>query len=225
MARLGYSRYGASGGDWGTSISTILGLQDAEHVLGIHLTPPLVSPDATTLDDLTSTEQAGLDALASAAATGSGYAAVHSTRPQTLGYALFDSPVGQAAWIFEKFVSWTDSDGDIFSVLSRDQILDNISLYWLTGTGASSMRLYWESIATVDGWFTLGTGEAVHVPTGAAVFRDIPRPSRRWAERRFLDIRYWGEPERGGHFAAFEQPEIFARELRASFRALTTPAE
>jgi pimeloyl-ACP methyl ester carboxylesterase len=224
MDRLGYQRYGASGGDWGTSISTVLGVQEPDRVLGIHLTPPLVAPDPATLDDLTVPEREALDALAASAATGSAYAALHSTRPQTLAYALLDSPVGQAAWIFEKFVAWTDSGGDVFGVLSRDAVLDNITLYWLTGTGASSTRLYWESFRTVDGWFRDGTPDTVTVPTAASVFHDLPRPSRRWAERRFTDIRYWNEPAHGGHFAAFEQPEIFVAELRAAFRALRMAA-
>jgi pimeloyl-ACP methyl ester carboxylesterase len=223
MDRLGYQRFGASGGDWGTSISTVLGVQEPERVLGIHLTPPLVAPDPATLDDLTAQEREALDALA-ASTTGSAYAALHSTRPQTLAYALLDSPVGQAAWIFEKFVAWTDSGGDVFRVLSRDAVLDNITLYWLTGTGGSSTRLYWESFPTVDGWFRDGTADTVAVPTAASVFNDLPRPSRRWAQRRFTDIRYWNEPERGGHFAAFEQPEIFVGEVRAAFRALRVPA-
>ncbi|MEV0106514.1 epoxide hydrolase family protein [Nocardia sp. NPDC050799] len=219
MEILGYPRYGAAGGDWGTSISTLLGVQDREHVCGIHLTPPLVAPDTATFDSLTESERAGLEVLDNAA-DGSGYAAMHSTRPQTLGYSLADSPVGQAAWIFEKLWAWADHSGDVFSVLDRDRVLDNITLYWLTRTGASATRLYWESFATVDAWFTEGTTDSITVPTGAAIFRDTPRPSRRWAERRFTNIRYWSEPERGGHFAAFEQPQLFVRELRASFDAL-----
>ncbi|PJJ70888.1 pimeloyl-ACP methyl ester carboxylesterase [Diaminobutyricimonas aerilata] len=218
MARLGYRRYGAGGGDWGTSISTMVGVHDPQNVIGLYLTPPLVGADPATLDDLTEAEQASLDALAAVGETGSGYAAMHSTRPQTLGYALLDSPVGQAAWIFEKFAAWVD--GDPLEVLGIDAVLDDITLYWLTGTGASSTRLYWESYATVDGWFTAGTTDTIDVPVAASVFRDIPRPSRRWAERRFTDIRYWNEPERGGHFAAFEQPELFVQEVRAAFRAL-----
>jgi pimeloyl-ACP methyl ester carboxylesterase len=219
MARLGYDRFGASGGDWGSSISTMLGLRHPGRVLGLHLTPPLVAPDPATAHDRTRAEQAAVDAVAGSA-DGSAYSALHATRPQTLGYALLDSPVGLAAWLLEKVVAWSDHDGDVFSVLSRDQLLDDVTLYWLTGTGASSTRLYRESIATVQSWFTDGTTDAVSVPTGAAVFRDLPRPSRRWAERRFADLRYWSEPERGGHFAAWEQPEVFVRELRASFRAM-----
>jgi len=220
MRRLSYDHYGATGGDWGTSISTMLAVQAPDAVLGIHLTPPLVAPDYANRDNWTAQEHESAQMLTAATQAGSGYTAQHSTRPQTLGYALLDSPAGQCAWIFEKFVEWCDHDGDVFAVLSRDQILDNISLYWLTGTGASSTRLYWESFATVNDWFTSAHTDTVDAPLGASVFNDTPRPSRRWAERRFTDIRYWSEPDRGGHFAAFEQPALFVDELRASFAAI-----
>jgi pimeloyl-ACP methyl ester carboxylesterase len=147
MARLGYERYGATGGDWGTSVTTMLALRNPEHLVGLHLTPPLVAPDPATFDDLTDAEREGLQIL-DHAAEGSAYSAVHRSRPQTLGYSLMDSPVGLAAWIFEKLAAWCD--GEVFDVLTRDQVLDNITLYWLTGTGASSTRLYWESIETVE---------------------------------------------------------------------------
>lgn len=219
MARLGYERYGASGGDWGTSISTFLGLRDPQHVIGPHLTPPLVAPDPATFDDLTPRERESLDRFAEISRTASAYGQMHATRPQTLGYALTDSPVGLAAWIFEKVVAWTDWDRDVFEVVDRDRVLDTITLYWLTGTATSSARLYWESFATIEGWFTR-SAPPVDVPTAASVFRDFPRPSRRWAERRFTDLRYWNEPPRGGHFPALEQPAVFVDEVRAAFRAL-----
>jgi pimeloyl-ACP methyl ester carboxylesterase len=221
MRRLGYPRYLAGGGDWGTSISTVLGSLDREHVIGLYLTPPLVAPDLDAPGGLTDAEREGLEVLA-ATEDGSAYAALHSSRPQTLAHALADSPVGQAAWIIEKIASWADvgSPERVFEVLDRDRVLDNITLYWLTGTGASSTRLYWESFRTVDGWFRDGTTDTVDVPVAASIFRDTPRPSRRWAERRFPDIRYWGEPARGGHFAAFEQPAVFVTELRAAATAL-----
>jgi len=220
MAGLGYDRYGAAGGDWGTSISTLLGLQDRAHVVGLHLTPPLVAPDLTS-SDLTETERADL-AARQAGTEGSAYSAVHASRSQTLGYGLSDSPTGLAAWIFEKVAAWSDHDGDPFTVLSRDQVLDDVTLYWLTGTVTSSTRLYAESIQTVERWMTTPPrpDEVVRVPVGAAIFRDNPRPSRRWAECRFADVRYWGTPERGGHFPAWEQPRIYVRELRATFRAV-----
>jgi epoxide hydrolase len=219
MERLGYSRYGAVGSDWGTSVSTLLGQQDRAHVAGVHLIPPLAGPDPATLDDLTDAERAALAALEYSAEWDSGYSREHATRPQTIGYALVDSPAALAAWIVEKFWAWTDHDGPLEDVLTRDELLDNLMLYWLPGTGASAARLYWESIRQVNEWIA-GTGASpVEVPVGCSVFpRELQRPSRRWAEKRFADIRYWNEPGRGGHFAAFEQPELFAEEVRAFFR-------
>ncbi len=219
MARLGYRRYGAQGSDWGTSVSALLGGQDREHVAGIHLTPPLAPPDRATLDDLTDRERSALASLEHAAEWESGYSREQATRPQTIGYALVDSPVALAAWIVEKFWAWTDHDGDLERVLIRDELLDNLMLYWLPGTGASSARLYWESIRRVDAWIAGDGLDPVDVPTGCSIFpKELQRPSRRWAERRFPDIRYWNEPERGGHFAAFEQPELFVDDVRAFFR-------
>jgi pimeloyl-ACP methyl ester carboxylesterase len=219
MARLGYQRYGAQGSDWGTSISTGIGQQDPGHVAGIHLTPPLAPPDPATFDDLTEQERAALAALEHAAEWESGYSQEHATRPQTIGYALVDSPAALCAWIVEKFWSWTDWDGHLETVLTRGELLDNVMLYWLPATGASSARLYWESIRQVNEWISGSTTDTVAVPTGCSVFpKELQRPSRRWAERRFLDIRYWGEPEKGGHFAAFEQPELFVNEVRSFFR-------
>jgi epoxide hydrolase len=219
MHRLGYESYGAQGSDWGTSISASIGQQDAEHVAGIHLTPPLAPPDPATLDDLTERERAALASLEHAARWDSGYSQEHATRPQTIGYALVDSPVALCAWIIEKFWAWTDCDGHPENVLTRDELLDNLMLYWLPGTGASSARLYWESIEQVNEWISGAVTDTVTVPTGCSIFpKELQRPSRRWAEKRFLDIRYWNEPDRGGHFAAFEQPELFVEEVRAFFR-------
>jgi hypothetical protein len=122
------------------------------------------------------------------------------------------------AWIVEKFWAWTDHGGHLEHVVGRDELLDNLMLYWLPGTGASSARLYWESIAQVNEWISGAVTDTVDVPAGCTVFpKELQRPSRRWAERRFTDIRYWSEPDRGGHFAAFEQPELFAREVRGFF--------
>ncbi|TVT00047.1 epoxide hydrolase [Amycolatopsis bartoniae] len=216
MARLGYERYGAQGSDWGTSVSTALGQQDAAHLAGIHVMPPIAAPDPATFDDLTDAERAGLDALQHAARYESGYSAEQSTKPQTLGYGLVDSPAALCAWIVEKYRSWTERPDD---VLTRDRLLDNVMLYWLPGTGASSARLYWESFRQVSDWFTRAAEDTVPVPTGCTVFpREVPRPSRRWAGRRYPDIRWWHEPDRGGHFAALEEPELFAGELRSFFR-------
>jgi hypothetical protein len=145
---------------------------------------------------------------------GRGYAAVQSTRPQTLGYGLTDSPAGQAAWIFEKYAAWADCGGDPSSVLSYDEMLDNIMLYWLPATAASSARLYWESLSD----FAAGP---VDIPVACSIFpRELMRPSRRWAERKFSQLIHWGTPAKGGHFAAFEQPELFVEEIRSAFRSI-----
>ena len=219
MTRLGYQRFLAQGSDWGTSVSTSLALQHPGRLLGIHLVPPLAPPDRGA-GGLTEHERAALADLDERSRTGSGYSAEQGTRPQTIGYSLTDSPSGLCAWIVEKLWAWTDHPGDLGRVLSADQVLDNITLYWLTATGASSARLYWESIAQVTEWFTAAAGDTVSVPAGCSVFpREVPRPSRRWAGRRFTNIVYWNEPARGGHFAAWEQPGLFVGEVRAAARS------
>jgi epoxide hydrolase len=219
MVRLGYTRYGAQGGDWGTSITTWMAKQDPEPLVGIHLTPPLVAPDPATFDDLTARERAAIADLERGQVSEDGYSLEQSTRPQTIGYGLVDSPVLLAAWIIEKFHAWTDCAGHPENALSRDQLLDNLMLYWLPATGASAARLYWESFTQIKRTFAEGTTDVVAVPVGCSIFpHENPRPSRRWAEKRFVDIRHWNELDRGGHFAAFEQPELFVDELRAFFR-------
>jgi epoxide hydrolase len=212
MARLGYERYGAQGGDWGSAVTTAIGVQDAVHCAGIHLNLVAAAPDPATFDDLTDTERAALAAFKHYQDVDSGYAKEQSTKPQTVGYGLTDSPAGQAAWILEKFWAWTDCDGNPEKALSRDQMLDNIALYWLTGTGASSARLYWESLGAFD-------RPPVTVPTGVSQFpKEIFLSSRRWAAKSFPNIVYWNAVERGGHFAAFEQPQLFVDEIRSFFR-------
>ncbi|MDL4813429.1 epoxide hydrolase family protein [Actinomadura opuntiae] len=219
MARLGYERYGAQGSDWGTTVTALIGQKDPAHLAGIHLTPPLAAPDPATFDDLTGAERAALSALEEGQRWEDGYSLEQSTRPQTIGYGLVDSPVQLCAWIIEKFGSWTDCDGHPENALTRDELLDNLMLYWLPGTGASAARLYWESFKQVQKLFTAETTDLVTVPAGCSVFpKENPRPSRRWAEKRFTDIRYWNEPGKGGHFAAFEQPDLFVDELRSFFR-------
>jgi len=213
MALLGYDRFLAQGHDWGTTISTSLARRHPSRLLGIHLMPPLVAP---IVPAETPAEQEALDALTEAA-SGDGYSFVQSTRPQTIGYGLVDSPAALSTWILEKFHAWTDPA----SRLSNDALIDNLMLYWLPATGASAARLYWESFAEVQALFRTGTTDTVNVPTGCSVFpHELPRPSRRWAEPRFPDIRYWSEPPRGGHFAAFEQPELFVEEVSACAEAL-----
>jgi epoxide hydrolase len=211
MARLGYDRYGAQGGDWGAMVTTAIGHQDAAHLAGIHLNMPVARPTAEDMEDLTEQEQAALAASVHYQRWESGYFKEQSTRPQTVGYGLVDSPAAQCAWIVEKFWAWTDCAGHPENALSRDELLDNVMLYWLPGAGASSARLYWES--------RRGSTDPIVVPTGCSIFpKEIARTSRRWAARRYTDIRYWNELERGGHFAAFEQPELFVQELRSFFR-------
>jgi pimeloyl-ACP methyl ester carboxylesterase len=219
MSRLDYERYGAAGSDWGTSVSTIIGQRDVERVVGIHLVPPIAPPDRATFDELTDRERGALASLEHSAEWDSGYAQEHATRPQTIGYALTDSPAALGAWIIEKFSAWMDCDGRPENVLTRDELLDNLTLYWLSATGASSARLYWESIRQVNEWISGSVVDTVSVPTGASIFpKELQRPSRRWAEKRFTNIRHWNELDRGGHFAAFEQPELFVDELRSFFR-------
>jgi pimeloyl-ACP methyl ester carboxylesterase len=218
MTTVGYDRFIAQGHDWGTSVSTALAARHPDRLIGIHLMPPLVAPPPED-DDFTPAERRALVDLA-AAADGDGYSAEQSTRPQTIGYALVDSPAALLTWIVEKFHAWTDGP-----VLSPEQLLDNLMLYWLPAAGASAARLYWESFAEVRALFRTGHTDLITVPTACSIFpRENPRPSRRWAERRFPDIRYWNEPRAGGHFAAFEQPESFVREIRAgAARLLDSP--
>lgn len=214
MARLGYDRYLAQGGDWGSAITRQIGVQDGEHCLGIHLNMVTERPDPETMDDLTDFERKALASAKHYVDWDSGYSKQQSTRPQTLSYGLADSPSGQAAWILEKFWAWTDCGGHPENALSRDDMLDNIMLYWLTGAAASSARLYWES-------FGRRSTDDVKIPVGCSLFpKDIFAASRRWAEKRLHNIIHWNEMEKGGHFAAMEQPELFVRELQSCFRSL-----
>jgi pimeloyl-ACP methyl ester carboxylesterase len=214
MGRLGYDRYGAQGGDWGAMVTTSLGQQRPERCLGIHLNMAIAMPTADDMGDLTEREQQALADLGEHSQWGMGYSSQQSTRPQTLGYGLTDSPAGQLAWIVEKFHAWTDCKGHPENALSRDHMLDNVMAYWLPATGASSARLYWES-------FRNPNTDPVPLPSGISVFpREIIRTSRRWAERRFTDIRWFNDLDAGGHFAAFEQPATFVDEVRGFFRLL-----
>lgn len=214
MADLGYGSYLAQGGDWGSAVTGALGFVDPEHCAGIHMTLPFIGPDTSTMDDLTEFEQDALAALKYYQDWDSGYSKQQATRPQTLGYGLADSPVGQAAWIVEKYWAWTDNNGHPEDVLTKDELLDNVMLYWLTNTAVSSARMYWES-------FGRGPRDEVSVPTGVSIFpKEIMRTSQRWAARRYTNIVYWNQLDHGGHFAAFEVPEIFIEEVRAFARAL-----
>ncbi|MGV0812213.1 epoxide hydrolase family protein [Mycolicibacterium boenickei] len=208
MVRLGYDRYGAQGGDWGAAVTTQIG-RNVGHCAAIHVNMPIAQP--TSLDDLTEDEQQALARVGYYRQQDSGYMKQQSTRPQTLGYGLVDSPVGQLAWIVEKFWSWMDCDGHPENVLSRDELLDNVMLYWATASAASSARLYWESANSFGG------GQRVELPTGVASFpKEILRASRRWCEANY-NITHFTTMPRGGHFAAFEQPELFVEDVRMFF--------
>jgi pimeloyl-ACP methyl ester carboxylesterase len=214
MKRLGYTRYVAQGGDWGSAITRAMAVARPEGLAGIHLNFVVCfPPGCETFADAEA--QDARDAAEAHKQSGLGYSAQQSTRPQTLGYALADSPAGQAAWIYEKFHAWTDNKGEPEDALSRDAMLDNIMIYWLTNSATSSARLYWESFRGASG------NTPVSLPVACTIFpRDIRRPPRRWAERAFSNITYWNRAAKGGHFAAFEQPEVFVAELRAGFRAM-----
>ena len=223
MSRLGYEAYGAQGGDWGSMISTALAAREPERVIGVHLNYAAVAPDKATFDELTDREQVALADMAEHVEWGMGYSQLQATRPQTLGYGLVDSPAALCAWIAEKLRAWSDHDGDPFTAISADAMLDLVSVYWHTRTGASAARLYWEEpFARPSGRERYRGTPPLAAPVGISVFpREIMRPSRRWCERRYSDIRFFEEPERGGHFAAMEQPEIFVDQVRRAFRAMT----
>jgi len=214
MLSLGYGKYVAQGGDWGSAVTTTIGMQNLGHCRAIHTNMPVAAPTPESMADPTPADLAAFEALGHYDKWDSGYSKQQSTRPQTVGYALADSPAGQAAWIVEKMWSWTDCDGHPENALTRDEILDNISIYWFTNSASSSARLYWESFAD----FGDGT---VEIPTGCSIFpKEIIRCSRSWAEQRYTNIGYWNELDMGGHFAAWEQPEAFVSELRSAFRVL-----
>ena len=212
MQRLGYDKFLAQGGDWGAGITTELAADHSDHCVGMHTNMAAVGPDRDTLDDPLPIEQESMRSSQFYQEWDSGYSKQQSTRPQTLGYGLVDSPIGQAAWIIEKFYQWTDCNGHPENAISRDRLLDNVMFYWLTGCGASSGRIYWESFGRG------GSRNPVEVPSGISVFpKEIFKVSERWAKRRYKDLRYYNILDKGGHFAAFEQPELFVSELRACF--------
>jgi pimeloyl-ACP methyl ester carboxylesterase len=211
MERLGYSRWVAQGGDWGSAVTTAIGVQRLTGCAGIHLNMPIGRPLPEDLADPSPDELKALAALKHYQDWDSGYSTQQRTRPQTLGYGLVDSPVGLAAWIFEKMWAWTDNAGSPYDALDRDRILDNIMLYWLPATGASSARLYWESFGSF-------APHDIELPVAVSAFpKEILPTPRKWAERNFRNLVHWGELDRGGHFAAWEQPELFVAELRKAF--------
>jgi len=218
MQRLGYSNYVAQGGDWGSAVTTAIGLQNLGKCHAIHVNMPNAGATKSARKAPTAADKHALERAMFYQQWDSGYSKQQSTRPQTLGYSLADSPSGQAGWIIEKFYAWTDCDGHPENALSRDELLDNVMLYWLPATGASSARLYWESFGNAFGGDAKAT---VSLPTGCSLFpKEIVPTPRSWAEQRYTNIGYWNELNKGGHFAAFEQPELFINELRNCFRLL-----
>lgn len=225
MQRLGYRNYVSQGGDCGSVISQRMALQHVPGLLAVHLNMPAVVPaDIARIlaagdpapATLTAKERGAFDQLVAFYRDNSAYAAEMNTRPQTIGYALVDSPVGMAAWMYEKVAQWTYSGGDPERVLTRDEILDDFSLYWLTATGASAARIYWE-----DHTNNFNAKGIIDIPVAVSVFPgEIFRAPRSWAERCYTKLFYFNEASNGGHFAAWEQPAIFTAEVRAAFRSL-----
>lgn len=216
MVTLGYDAYFAQGGDWGSIVTSAIAVQNVGNCRGVHMNMPIAPPDPDTMEDLTEQEQGALAAMQFYQDHDSGYSKQQSTRPQTLGYGLVDSPIGQAAWIIEKFYQWMDCNGHPENIVSRDELLDNVMMYWLPGSGASSARIYWESFGNNP----LGA-EPIALPVGCSIFpKEIFRTSERWAKKRFTNLVHFDVLDKGGHFAAFEQPEIFVTQLRDCFRKM-----
>ncbi len=229
MKRLGYQDYVSQGGDWGSVVASAMARQAPAGLLGIHVNMPATVPAdvARALNNnepapsgLTEVETAAFNALNDLYRKGGGYAAMMVSRPQTLGYGLADSPAGQAAWIYDKFAAWTYTGGEPEKELSKDDMLDDITLYWLTNSATSSAQLYWENNNNNFNAETQRTTE-IALPVAVTVFPgEIYRAPRSWAERAYRHLSYFHEVDKGGHFAAWEQPELFAAELRAAFRPL-----
>jgi pimeloyl-ACP methyl ester carboxylesterase len=212
MSRLGYERYGVQGGDWGAAISQDLAAIDAEHVIGAHIN--MFSTRAPQDAELTDDERERVDRAVRFQRDGWGYGWIQGTRPQTLSYGLTDSPVGQLAWIVEKFKEWTDSTDSPEDAVDRDRLLTNVTLYWLTKTAGSSARLYYETFHAGAGFGS----DKPSVPIGVAVFpREIAPAIRRFADES-VPIVHWSEFDRGGHFAAMEEPDLFIGDVRECFR-------
>ena len=214
MARLGFDRYLAQGGDWGSFVSTWLGLVDPEHLAGIHLNMAVGFPGD---GEVTEEETADLLAMGEFLQTGCAYQEIQGKNPQTLAYGLVDSPVGLAGWILEKFWAWTDHDGDLFEAVGKQAILDNLTTYWVTGTAGSAARIYFETMARDR----FGTHDAkVEVPTALAQFpAEITRPPRSWVEGAY-DLQRYTRYDRGGHFAALEEPDLLVLDIREFARTL-----
>jgi len=220
MQRLGYGRYGAQGGDWGSLVTMHLGALDPQHVCGIHLNMVVCGPPpgaADPMQGVSPEEAADLARMGDFQKYETGYQQIQGTKPQTLGYGLNDSPAGLAAWIVEKFRTWSDCGGDVERRFSKDELLTNVMIYWATETINSSLRLYCESMRS--GRFG-PVGEPIPVPMAGAIFPgEIIKPPRRWAEAHF-DVRQWTRMKSGGHFAALEEPEALVADIRSFFAEL-----
>ena len=214
---LGYQRFCAHGGDWGAAVTTCLGYGYPEQVMGIHLTMAFATrtPRGPEDAELSMPEWEAIHNRARWQQEEAGYSHIQSTKPQTLSYGLNDSPTGLAAWIVEKFRTWSDCNGDVESAYTKDDLLTNVTIYWVTQTINSSTRLYYENRRNP---LSLGQGERVRVPTALAAFpREIIRTPREWVEQSY-NLQRWTEMPRGGHFAALEEPELLVEDIRAFFR-------
>ena len=213
MCSLGYREFYAQGGDWGAHVTTELALKHTQNCKGIHITMPLLSPSASGKQNLSKFEKDALDAIEYYKNYDSGYSKIQSTKPQTIGYALVDSPVAQATWILDKFWQWTDCSGALENIISKQRLLDNISYYWFSKSGASSARLYWESFKGLS-----AVSDQILIPSAVSIFpKEIVRASERWCQERFKNLVYYQQLDKGGHFAALEQPLTFVNELRRAF--------
>ncbi|MBF6345529.1 epoxide hydrolase family protein [Nocardia cyriacigeorgica] len=214
MERLGYHRFLAHGGDWGGNITTVLAGRFPEHLLGIH-TLFAEAPPGLSTDGLTALERSWAEETREFWTRRAAYAKQQATRPQTIGYALVDSPVGLLAWILDKFAEWSDTDDSPFETIAIDRILDDVTLYWLTRTGASAARIYYESHNSLD------PGLRVDVPAAITMYpRDIEKTPRPWAQQRYRRIVRWNSPVKGGHFPSLEVPGYFVEDLREGLRAV-----
>jgi pimeloyl-ACP methyl ester carboxylesterase len=228
LKRLGYTRYVAQGGDWGAVVTDAMARQAPAGLLGVHINmPPTVPADIMRQilagdpapAGLSEKEKAAFDQLSVFFAKNAGYGAMMVTRPQTL-LGLADSPAGLAAWMYDKFAQWTDSGGEPERALTKDEMLDDITLTWLTNTALSSARLYWENNSNNFSAAAQKTDQ-ISIPVGVTVFPgEIYRAPKSWTQRAYRNLVYFNEVDKGGHFAAWEQPELFATEIRAAFRSL-----
>jgi microsomal epoxide hydrolase len=219
MRRLGYDQWAAQGGDWGAAVTTTLGYKAPPGLIGIHLNMVMFQPTEQERAEATSDEQKMMADAKRYEQQFSGYYKLQSTRPQSVGFALADSPVGLAAWIYALFQDVSDSDGNVESVFELDRIIDDIMMYWLPNTGASAARLYWEGMQSMQRGGMPNV--PMQTPAGISMFPgEQLRLSRRWAERRFASLAHFNELEQGGHFAAMEQPAHFVAEVRETFRLI-----